>query len=279
MSVTKAINALSSPVVDTIRKIWEDFNVKQLDSLLSRFMSFLCSPIVRNCHVLFASNTEFDGKHLKRLMSLAKILNIELPLLQDELSVLNTTHETYSSLSELFHSHELKFTLLSRLIEGVLVICPHNMNVEKGFSEMKGCESVYQNQMKLATYDSLRIIKAFYDRDTFEKVELTPSLMKSMKSAASSYTKESKELKSKNQKRKLEAEKVREEFGIYKRHTSMQLKQQEIKIDAEIKANEERIIALKRRRTLLNAEKAGTTELNDRVSNSIINSWMPSTSH
>ena len=59
----------------------------------------------------------------------------------------------------------------------------------------------------------------------------------------------------------------------------MQLKQQEIKIDAEIKANEERIIALKRRRTLLNAEKAGTTELNDRVSNSIIDSWMPSTSH
>lgn len=151
------------------------------------------------------------------------------------------------------------------------------MNVEKGFSKMKGCESAFRNKMNLATYDSLRIIRAFYDRNTFEETELTPSLTKSMKAATSLYTSESKVLKEQNRKRKLEAEKVREEIGIYKWHTSLQLKQQEEKIDEEIKASEARITELKRRKTLLNAEKAGANELNHRVvSNSIIDTWMSS---
>ena len=51
-NVVMSVNSLSSQDVDSIRKTWEDFNVKQLNSLVSRFSSFLCSSIVRNCHLL-----------------------------------------------------------------------------------------------------------------------------------------------------------------------------------------------------------------------------------
>lgn len=86
-SVTKAINFLPSQDVDSIQKLWNGFNTKQLNSILNRFSSFLCHPIVRNCFVLFAPNTEFDAK---KLMSMAKVFKIYLSLLQEEMSVLNT---------------------------------------------------------------------------------------------------------------------------------------------------------------------------------------------
>jgi len=151
------------------------------------------------------------------------------------------------------------------------------MSVEKGFSEMKMSETIYQNQMSLSTYNAIRTVKSFYDPENFEETELTSELMKSIKSAASSYRKQSISSSSVSASNKDKAENMRHELDVFERHTPHQLSQEQKKVDLG-ELCEQRLQTLKRRKAILGAERAGATALSDSVLNSIIDSWIPSAS-
>ena len=278
-AVVKALNSQSEGKVEGMKKMWDDYNVKQLNSILNRFSPLLCSRIAQKCYTLFCSSSYFDNDHLKDLVYFRKCLKVDSVDMRDELCRLRTSNESFSSLSDLFYSSLSynEFANLCRLIDGVLLICPNNMSVEKGFSEMKMSETIYQNQMSLSTYNAIRTVKSFYDPENFEETELTSELMKSIKSAASSYRKQSISSSSVSASNKDKAENMRHELDVFERHTPHQLSQEQKKVDLG-ELCEQRLQTLKRRKAILGAERAGATALSDSVLNSIIDSWMPSAS-
>ena len=71
---------------------------------------------------------------------------------------------------ELFTSKSLEnHQSVRQLCEFNILVVPHNMQVESGFSEMKLAESKYQNHFLLDTYDALRRVRSFFevDRENF----------------------------------------------------------------------------------------------------------------
>ena len=93
-----------------------------------------------------------------------------------------------ASLVELHKSgHLCKFLLLTQLVKTFMVLCPHNMMVESGFSKMKFFEGEQQSNFSLEMYNAYRSVSDFFDRDSFEDFEPPPSLMEKVKFASQEY--------------------------------------------------------------------------------------------
>ena len=107
-----------------------------------------------------------------------------------------------------------------------------HMQVESGFSEMKLAESKYQNHFLLDTYDALRRVRSFFARDQIEAVTIPRDLHDSVATASSSYLKSSQVNVATNSERAKNAEVDRENFAVYKKLTSADLKR---KIDTSQK--------------------------------------------
>jgi hypothetical protein len=110
-----------------------------------------------------------------------------------------------TSLSNIFRMGKIdniKYPQVARLAETIELPCPHNMNVESVFSTMKDVESMYQNRISSLTYDSVRLVRSYFDRDHFEDFVPPPTLLQSIKESRAVYNKASVEDALRTKKRK-----------------------------------------------------------------------------
>ena len=95
-------------------------------------------PLIRKVHVIFLESEKLVESTLRILAQLADFFNLSLTQILDDLAQLRVTQTVSFSLFELFNKKELDAQApLMKLMESVLVLCPHKMIVESGFSKMK----------------------------------------------------------------------------------------------------------------------------------------------
>ena len=140
------------------------------------------------------------------------------------------------SLRECFEKSLLQqWKSLGSLCEFVLLVYPHNMNTESGFSRMKFAESQHQNCFLPETYDSVRIIQEIFSRDDFDKAFNFPAeLCDTIRQAASEYKKSTESKVEENSRKSGHAEDLREELHVFKRMTPLALKNQLKEVDSSI---------------------------------------------
>ena len=132
-------------------------------------------------------------------------------------------------------------SVVRSLAERMEVILPHNMIVETVFSKMKSTESAYQVNMSANTYNNIRLIKEYLDRDTFECYKTPMTLINSTKSASDVCKSEEKEYRELKKGLQAKAETVIGEIGVFKRPSQKELAE----VDDEIKKSEELLQAPK----------------------------------
>lgn len=272
--VVKALHSETQAQEDNIRQTWDSVNELQIKCLLKRFARFLTSPITVNCFSVFIPVQELDNDSLESLMVLTRHLRVDDVKVRDEVCELRTTlmgSSASTSFSDLFRDGKMESCpALRNVVETILLICPHNMNVESGFSLMKSTESPYQNRQSMSTYNAIRTIKTFYDRSNFEQVDVPEALLNNIKNAASKFTKEKNAISSKNVEKREIASSLRASIGIFKRHTPFEIKRAEKRIEKEMLLAEEQLARVKRRKEQLEIEKMGPSCLANRASQNII---------
>ena len=135
-------------------------------------------------HVIFLESEKLVESTLRSLAQLADFFNLSLTQILDDLAQLRVTQTVSFSLFELLNKKELDAQApLMKLMESVLVLCPHKIIVESGFSKMKFFENDYRCNLGLEMYNAYRVIADNFDRDDFEDFEPTDSLFESDKAS------------------------------------------------------------------------------------------------
>ena len=132
---------------------------------------------------------------------------------------------------------------------------------------MKHAEDDYKTNMSLETYNSVRRILDYFNRDTFETYTLCPELIELIRRARSTYKKSEDSKKSAIEARTKSASMLRRQVGVFVRQTPTQAKRAFQEIDQEMEKAEQRLEELKaKRRQLLDIQK----ERDNVISNSVI---------
>lgn len=275
--VTDALDQLNDKEIFDIKNEWDEFNAGQLANLLERFSSFLSSEIVHHCYVLFVRIADFTDSCLNRFGLLCEAIGYTRCAVHDEFSRLRLgldVEDKKQCLSQLFEIGRLnEYLLLKRVCRAILLIIPHNMSVERGFSEMKVSESKFQSQISLETYDNQRFVCGFFDRKTFETIDPPADLLKLMSDASSMYKSISKEKVEKNAVSRWRAAELRQELQVYKRRTPSNVKAEMLAVDKELKKAEEDLEKLRAKKQKLEKERQNHSHREDVISSSIIDKF------
>ena len=155
-----------------------------------RFSKFLSSTVVRKIYLIFLPSDQYTEISVNGLGALADEFHISPTNVLDEFARLRVNEVITFSLFSLFNKTLSRTSMLHKLIESALVICPHNMMVESGFSKMKYFENEYRGNLRLDMYNAYRIIADNnFDRETFEEFNILHSLVESVKNANKRYKK------------------------------------------------------------------------------------------
>ena len=258
--------------LDRIQNNWALLNEYILRSILVRFYPFFKSKIVRKCYVLFKQVKDFNDVTLRSLKILAMEMMLPSADVADEYAQLTMKYgREESSLTDLHkQGHLSTCPLLTKLVEKVMVLCPHNMMVESGFSKMKFLEGDQQSSFSLEMYNAFRLVSDFFDRDCFEDFEPPSSLMDKIKLASSEYKTFCDESKENRCDQTAVAEVLRGEIGVFKKKTNKELRMEMQAAEKEIRDAEAMLEAAKRRKIELKYLSDRNAERQDKVSNSII---------
>ena len=207
-------------------------------------------------------------KLAKKLNLLSVAVGLNSANVLDEFTALRMVTAS-SSLSEELQNQSLDmYPSLKRLVELILIIVPHNMVVEAGFSKMKFSESAYQSNLNSDTYDSMRFVNSHFCRESYDTFRIPPWVISLMRKARSEYVKDAK--KSVTPQDEEGKENIKVHLGIYERKTSASVAKEINKVDEDLKKAEEAVNALlaKRQRLTVVSEAAQSRENN--ISNIII---------
>ena len=149
------------------------------DELLNRFQPFLVSPPTKNCHIVFMQLSEIESPtKIARLANFFGLVSVDF---LDEFAAAKLCMNGILSLGESFKKSLLQqWKSLGSLCEFVLLVCPHNMNAESGFSRMKFAESQHQSlaatisktrSIFQLSYVTVRQAASEYKKSTESKVE------------------------------------------------------------------------------------------------------------
>jgi len=278
-----ALDHLLDSEIRDIKAEWDKHNEDQLSRLLNRFSPFLSSDIVHYCYVLFLRIEDFSKESVNRLGLLCEAIDCSRSTVQDELSSLRVKTQAEGimdlSLVTSFEKGHLRgYPLLLHVCKSVLLILPHNMSVERGFSEMKHSESKFQANITLETYDSRRFVSGFFSRDTFESYEPPTDLLKLLSEASSKYRAVSKEMTEQKAIVSLKSMELRRELQVYKRRNPSSVKADIIAVDKELKKAEEDMEKLRAKRQKLEEERRSHSDRYETVSASVIDRFFNSRS-
>ena len=139
-TVQSALDNLDTEAIKNIIVSWNRFIELQLDRLLVRFHTFLSSPIVRYCFLIYKKTAEYTDRSISHLNLLSVAVGLNSANVLDEFTALRKVTAS-SSLSEELQNQNLDmYPSLKRLVELILIIVPHYKVVEAGFSKMKFSE-------------------------------------------------------------------------------------------------------------------------------------------
>ena len=267
-TVQRALDNLDTEAIKNIIVSWNRFIELQLDRLLVRFHTFLSSPIVRYCFLMYKKTAQYTDRSISHLNLLSVAVGLNSANVLDEFTALRMVTAS-SSLSEELQNQSLNmYPSLKRLVELILIIVPHNMVVEAGFSKMKFSESAYQSNLNSDTYDSMRFVNSHFCRESYDTFRIPPELISLMRKARLEYVKDVK--KSVTPQDEEEKETIKVHLGIYERKTSASVAKEINKVDEDLEKAEEAVNALlaKRQRLTVVSEAAQSRENN--ISNIII---------
>ena len=216
---------------------------------------------------------EMDSHDYKGLKTLAEVFKCSVIDSRDELAgLLNTFGD--ATLYDLWNSDALSGKPnLRKMIQCYLLLTPHNMIVEQGFSQMKTTESAYSNRMSPDLYDGCRLIRDFFDREAFEDFEPEEDLLNRFKQAETEYKKSSQSKASTAKLKEPRANEIRLETGIFKQKTPKQITSELKGIDLELYEAEAALEKLKSRKRKLQDEKQAVVDRLDENSSCIIDKW------
>ena len=102
------------------------------------------------------------------------------------------------------------------------------MVVESGFSAMKASETEmkYMSHLDIQTYNALRVIQGYWNRDTFETFEIPVELHNLVLKAGQEYKTLSKEKAIEATRKRTYAEDLREEVHVFKRRSTHDIQRQ-----------------------------------------------------
>ena len=217
------------------------------------------------CYSLFLEFSKFTDLSVNKLCTLGSLVGTagDLPTttVKDELAVLRMTHSS-SSVATLYQSGSLRESPALRCVfERTTLICPQNMAVESGFSNMKYAENPYRSNLDCRTYDNSRLVCSAVDRDTFETFIPCDKLLGAMKDAYSKYRIE---VETKSEKRKIqeaEAHILRNDVGVYKTSSKMS---QISEANKEIEVMEKALAEARQKKARLEGDM-------DSISNNVMN--------
>ena len=243
--------------------------------MLKRFNAFLTSPIVLNCCSAFEfGNADFnDSKLMKKFLRLGESFGISNGMLTDEIAIFRNEH-VFSNLADAFKRgivDKNNYPVLHRLLNSAMLICPHNMNVESGFSIMKASETIYQNNFSGETYDAVRVVRAYFSREQFEAFTPSSELIEKIANAGRSYKNAMIDKANQNRSTFSEAVTMRDHFGIYRERNAKELRAEEIKADREIEEAEKTLREAKKKREDIAAQRQAETESADQISANVLN--------
>ena len=261
-TVQRALNNLDTEAIKNIIVSWNRFIELQLDRLLVRFHTFLSSPIVRYCFLMYKKTAQYTDRSISHLNLLSVAVGLNSANVLDEFTALRMVTASSSRSEELQNQSLDMYPSLKRLVELILIIVPHNMVVEADFSKMKFSESAYQSNLNSDTYDSMRFVNSHFCRESYDTFRIPPELISLMRKARSEYVKDVK--KSVTPQDEEEKENIKVHLGIYERRTSASVAKEINKVDEDLKKAEEAVNALlaKRQRLTVVSEAAQSRENN-----------------
>ena len=208
--------------------------------------------ISRKCYVLFKNIKCFSDTTVYNLKCLADAINLSRVDVGDEYARLTVVHDKDGdgeSLVDLHGKGNLsEYPLLTKMVTTLMVICPHNMIVEAGFSKMKFFEDEYQSIFSLDMCNAFRSVGYHFHRDSYEDFEPTESLMSNIDFASQEYKLFCEKNKTTNQTKAVIAESFRREIGIFKRKSNKQIQSEITTAEQEIRDAEATLLAAKRRK-------------------------------
>lgn len=268
------LNALEEFAIDDLRKTWDQYNSMQLSTLIQRFSEFLSHRITKHCYFIYMKLSDMESSDSRKMSSLADSFKCAAIDVQDELASIRNECDGQQSIYELWKSDALSYKPnLNKLVRSLLLLSPHNMIVEQGFSKMKTTESLYANRMSSDLYDACRLIRDFFDRDDFEKFDPDLDLIKMVQCAGTEYKAESQSKATTAKDMEAEALNVRLEIGIFKRKTTKEISSQLKRIDQELEEAESNVTSLMKKKRRLQKEQRAVVERHHDNSSSIIEKW------
>ena len=217
---------------------------------------------------MFKKTAEYTDRSICHLNLLSVAVGLNSANVLDEFTALRMVTAS-SSLSEELQNQSLDmYPSLKRLVELILIIVPHNMVVEAGFSKMKFSDSAYQWNLNSDTYDSMRFVNSHFCRESYDTFRIPPELISLMRKARSEYVKDVK--KSVTPQDEEEKENIKVHLGIFERKTSASVAKEINKVDEDLKKAEEAVNELlaKCQRLTVVSEAARSRENN--ISNIIV---------
>ena len=256
----------------TIQKNWGGVSEFILTDILNRFHPFLKTATARRSYVLFKDLKDFTETSVANMKNLGDAAGLSSSHIADDYAKLTLTcgNESASLLTLKKNERLSEHQALNKLVETILVLCPHNMVVEAGFSKMKFFENEHQSQISLEMYNAFRSIADHFDRDSFEDFMPPTSLRKRICFASKEYKAFCSENKSRNIEKAVSAESIRKEVGVFKRKTSKDFRREINEVDQEIRDAEIALEAAKRRKVELTRERESDQERLDKISEAIV---------
>ena len=215
---------------------------------------------------MYKKTAEYTDRSISHLNLLSVAVGLNSANVLDEFTALRMATAS-SSLSEELHNQSLDmYPSLRRLVELILIIVPHNMVVEAGFSEMKFSESAYQSNMNSDTYDSMRFVNSHFCRESYDTFRIPPELISLVRKARSEYVEDVKKSVTPQD----EDENIKVHLGIYERKTSASVAKEINKVDEGLKKAEEAVNALLAKRQQLTVVSEAAQSRENNFSNIII---------
>ena len=232
-TVQRALDNLDTEAIKNIIVSWNRFIELQLDRLLVRFHTFLSSPIVRYCFLMYKKTAQYTDRSISHLNLSSVAVGLNSANVLDESTALRMVTASSSLSEELLNQSLDMYPSPKRLVELILIIVPHNMVVEAGFSKMKFSESAYQSNLNSDTYVSMRFVSSHFCRESYDTFRIPPELISLMRKARSEYVKDVK--KSVTPQDGEEKENIKVHLGIYERKTSASVAKEINKVDEDLK--------------------------------------------
>ena len=123
-TVQRALDNLDTEAIKNIIVSWNRFIEMQLDRLLVRFHTFLSSPIVRYCFLMYKKTAQYTDRSISHLNLLSVAVGLNSANVLDNITALRMVTASSSLSEELQNQNPDMYPSLKRPVELILISSP-----------------------------------------------------------------------------------------------------------------------------------------------------------